>query len=73
MASPRHQSYTHWSQCERSERQGRKGTTHCGGVPFLPLDPLHPSSLGVLARFAKIRGQPLDQASELCSSDSLVF
>ena len=43
------------------------------GFPSSRLYPLHPSSLGLLARFAVTRGQPLDPAEEHSPSDSLVF
>ncbi len=42
---------------------------HCDAFP----SSLHPSTLGVVARFAVTRGRPLDQASELSPSDSPVF
>jgi hypothetical protein len=38
-----------------------------------PWNPLHPSSLGLVARFAVTRGQPLDPAEEHSPSDSLFF
>jgi hypothetical protein len=51
----------------------RKGTMHCGGVPFL--SPLPSPSLLTrsVSRFAETRGQPLDPAEEHSPSDSLVF
>ena len=46
---------------------------HCDAFPSSLRTSLHPSSLGLAARFAVTRGLPLDPAEELGPSDSLVF
>jgi hypothetical protein len=43
---------------------------HCDAFPSSLRTSLQPSALGLGARFAVTRGQPLDQASGLCPSDS---
>ena len=49
----------------------RKGTMHCDAFPSSLRTSLQPSALGLGARFAVTRGQPLDPAEGLCPSDSL--
>jgi hypothetical protein len=44
---------------------------HCDAFPSSLRTSLKPSSLGLLARFAVTRGQPLYPAEGLCPSDSL--
>ena len=44
---------------------------HCDAFPSSLRTSLQPSALGLGARFAVTRGQPLDPAEGLCPSDSL--
>jgi hypothetical protein len=72
--SPRLRSCAQWPWWELSENQGEDPNHALRWCSLAsPWNPLHPSSLGLLARFAETRGQPLDQASEPCPSDSLAF
>jgi hypothetical protein len=46
---------------------------HCDAFSSSLRTSLHLSTLGLAARSAVARGQPLDPAEEHCPSDSLVF